>query len=127
MSERAHPSRVGADGEGARRPSLSARLLDEVRDVAAKSSEQVNSRQITKDRHIKRIRRVRAVIKFIREFSKGEERPDFSLAAKAAIEDGLYPGKKAGDVALSMSLVWRKRSYYESEEAFKELLCGKPL
>jgi hypothetical protein len=125
MSERQKPSRVGVDGKGSGRPSLSTGLLDEVRDVAAKPSKQRNSRQVTKERHAQRVWRVRALIGFVREFSKGEERPDFSLAARAAIEDGLFNKKKAGDVELSLRMAWRKRSYYESDAAFDRLLSER--
>jgi hypothetical protein len=82
-------------------------------------------KQDTKERHAQRVMRVRALIAFVREFSNGEERPDFALAAKAAIEDGLFDKKKVGDVELSLQMAWRKRSYYESDSAFEKLYCTR--
>lgn len=130
MSEGSVPSRMGFDGEGDSRSSGETSVLDPVRNVASKSSKQSRPKEDRIAAHAERVRRCRAILQFIREVGGKTKYPDFLHVAQQAVwKNELFPNtqRKVPDIALSMKMLWMKRVYWESDEAFTRQLSGGPI
>lgn len=117
---------MGPDREGSGRPSGQASVLDTVRNVAPVAPKQVRSKADRVQAHAERVWRARAILRFIRDSSKNKY-PDFlQIAHEAKQKNELFPDtqRKTPDIAQSMRMLWMKRVYWESDEAFKRQLHG---